>query len=65
MENLVKLSEIFNVDIEYFKNESEDKEEKPILASFFSYIFYNFNPIFWNFCICLLAGYKRLVRKAR
>ncbi|WP_229771207.1 hypothetical protein [Anaerococcus porci] len=60
MENLVKLSEIFNVDIEYFKNESEDKEEKPILASFFSYIFYNFNPIFWNFCIAFSQAIKDL-----
>lgn len=36
MENLVKLSEIFGVDIEYFKNEKEEKSKKGEI--FWSYI---------------------------
>ena len=41
MENLVKLSEIFGVDIEYFKNEKEERSKK--------------GEIFWSFIYIIIA----------
>lgn len=47
MENLVKLSKIFGVDIEYFKNEKEEKSKK--------------GEIFWSFLYIIIALFLYLI----
>ena len=47
MENLVKLSEIFGVDIEYFKNEKKKKSKR--------------GEIFWSFLYIIIALFFYLI----